>query len=159
MFALTDSGKEITTFQDKMHIIVTAVVVLLSKNKQKNACITQETTYQEVGFMKKTMIVLALCSSLLLLNACGNTNKDTEPETAATEVTTVSEDTTEAATEEETAEEATAEEATAEAETAEAEAGAEGADDAENAEEATDAENEEDGAEVAETASEEEAAA
>ena len=30
MFALTDSGKEITTFQDKMHIIVTAAVVLLS---------------------------------------------------------------------------------------------------------------------------------
>ena len=108
--------------------------------------------------MKKTMIVLALCSSLLLLNACGNTNKDTEPETAATEVTTVAEDTTEAATEEETAE-GTAEESTAEAETAEAETDAEGADDAENAEEATDAENEEDGAEVAETAAEEEAAA
>ncbi len=30
MFPLTDSGKEITTFQEKMHIVVTAAVVLLS---------------------------------------------------------------------------------------------------------------------------------
>ena len=65
--------------------------------------------------MKKTMIVLALCSSLLLLNACGNTGKnDTTAEATVPEVTTVAEETTEETVAETTAEETAEETAGAE---------------------------------------------
>jgi hypothetical protein len=58
MFPLTDSGKEISTFQEKMHIVITIVVVLLS--------ISSLTILIIAGFKKNGMKGIGIWASIAL---------------------------------------------------------------------------------------------
>lgn len=58
MFPLTDSGKEISTFQEKMHIVITIVVVLLS--------ISSLTMLIIAGFKKNGMKGIGIWASIAL---------------------------------------------------------------------------------------------
>ncbi|SHN57316.1 Protein of unknown function [Butyrivibrio hungatei DSM 14810] len=58
MFPLTDSGKEISTFQEKMHIVITIAVVLLS--------ISSLTILIVAGFKKNGMKGIGIWASIAL---------------------------------------------------------------------------------------------
>ena len=58
MFPLSDSGKEITTFQEKMHIVVTAAVVMLSIVSLVILIIS--------GFKKNGIKIVGICAAIAL---------------------------------------------------------------------------------------------